>query len=349
MTHPACQHRLASVLAALFVWSFCVAPSSRAQELLPPSREVVYSHAFPGNWVMPKWHNGFLVEWKFDTKYSDEKTENVVVHDKDGKLFGKARIWVDGATFLRITDADVSADGKVVVVGNTISGSGELSSYLAVISLPATTAHIVQTSPFDGRAVTFAPDGTVWVLGLQGGPKFNVAKAPDHHVIEQFGTDYVLKGQYLLRSEFPCEIHPALTGNLGFPQILASADRIGFFAPNCRTWTELSPEGKLLGTWKWSAGALTSKGYDSTPIRVITFTSTNELYARRDFYSPTDVPYAARLVRFDRNSSTWIPVGTTAAGDAGLPFLTLMNADGDSLVYLAPGKTLVWAKAQTAP
>jgi hypothetical protein len=299
---------------------------------------------------MPKWHNGYLVEWKFDTKYSDEKTANVVVHDRDGKLFGKARIWLEGATFLRITDADAGADGKVVVVGSVISGSGESESYLAEVSFPAATVHVVETSPFDGRAVTFAPDGTVWVLGLQGGPKRSVSKAPDHHVIEHFGTDYVLQGQYVLRSEFPCEIHPALTGNLGIPQILASADRIGFFAPNCRTWTELSPEGKLLGTWKWSAGPPTSTGHDSTPIRVITFTSTNELYARRDSYSPMDVPDGARLVHFDRTSSTWVPVATSAADQAGLPFLTLMrNVDGDSLVYLAPGKTLVWAKPQSTP
>jgi len=349
MPHPVCKRNVPSVLVALLVWSFCVVQALRAQELLPPSRQVVYGDAFTGEFVMPKWHNGHLVRWKFDTKYSDEKAENVIAYDGDAKIVGKARIWLEGATFLRITDADVRADGKVVVVGSVISGSGESESYLAEVSFPAGTVRVVRTSPFDGRAVTFAPDGTVWVLGLQGGPKRHVSKAPDHFVIEQFGTDDHLKGQYMLRSEFPCDIHPALTGNLGLPQILASADRIGFFAPNCRTWTELDPEGKVLGTWKWNAGPPTSKGHDSTPIRVVALTSENELYARRDTYNPKDVPEGARLVHFDRTSNTWVPVETTAQDDAGVPFTWVMGSDGDSLVYLAPGKILVWAKLQITP
>jgi len=344
MTHPSCTHRLSSILVALFVWNLCVVPSVRAQELLPPSRQAVYGDAFTGEFVMPKWQNGHLVRWRHETRYTNP-AENLILYDRDARAVGKARVWLEGATFVFIVDAAVRPDGRVVVVGQAIGGSGEVESYVAEVSLAAAAVRVVQTSPFDGRAVTVAPDGTIWVLGLQpGGPGRSELKAPDHYVIERFGTDYHLTGQYLLRSQFPCKVHPAQSVG-GVVQILASADRIGFYSPSCRMWTELSLDGKLLGQWKWDDGPVDSTGHGSTSIRVVRITSTNELYARMDLKRD-----GARLARFDRKSSTWVPVGTSAADEAGVPFMTLLGGeDDDSLVYLAPGKTLVWAKPQSTP
>lgn len=164
-------------------------------------------------------------------------------------------------------------------------------------------------------------------------------------MIEHFGTDGLLKGQYVLRSEFPCEWHPALSGNGSVPQIQASADRIGFFAPACRTWFELSPDGKWLGGWTWKGKSFDSKDSDSTFITRVAFTATNELYASMD--SPP--ARAVILVRFDRESSTWIPVGTSPATDAGVPLALLDGIDGDSLVFWSTGGRLVWAKPQSTP
>ncbi len=341
------ENILALGLEALFLSFLCFAPGLAAQELPPPGRQVSFDGAFRGKyiWVIPKWHNGYAVNWKHDPSPYDQK-EDLVVYDRDGKLFGQARLWLEGAGAVRITDADVRSDGTVAAVGWATPDGGNFQQYLAEVSMPSGTVHVIQTTPFDGRAVTFAPDGTIWVLGLEsGGPERSVAKAPDHFMIKHFGTDGLLKGQYVLRSEFSCEWHPALAGNRAQPQIQASADRIGFFAPVCLMWAELSPDGKWLGGWRWKGKPFGSQDPDSTFISNVTLTSTNELYASMDSH-PLG---AVILVRFDRESSTWIPVNTSAATAAEAPFGYLEGTDGDSLVYLTSGKRFIWAKPQSTP
>jgi len=52
----------------------------------------------------------------------------------------------------------------------------------------------------------------------------------------------------------------------------------------------------------------------------------------------------ASLLRFDRQSGNWRPVETTAAENAGAPFIWLEGSDGDTLVYGSVGKKLAWFK-----
>jgi len=340
------KHSAALILEVICLCILCLAPGVSAQQLLPPFRQVVYQGSFRGKyvWVSPKWHNGYLYAWRHDPPPSDQ-TENIVVYDRNDKLFGKARILVEDESALRITDVDVSRDGTIAAVGWAITKWDALESYLAVVSMPAGTVHVIETSPFDGRAVTFAPDGTIWVLGLEsGGPDPSVRKAPDHFMVQHFGADGTLKGQYLRRSEFPCGSHPALSGNGAMSQISATADRIGIFAPACRMWVELGPDGKLLGHWRWDRPLFGSQDDTWNDILRVTLTPTNDLYATTRNSSSDH-----RLVRFDRESSTWLPVDISAADAAALPLGPLEGADGDSLVYLSTGKRLVWVKLHATP
>ena len=270
---------------------------------------------------LARWDNGFLVSWKFDNSVSDTEA-NVLVYNRDEKLFGKTRIWVEGATFLRITDATVGKDGQVAAVGFATTASGTFSEYLADISVTRGLARIVQLSPFAGRAVGFAPDGTIWVFGADLGPTGDGREpAPDHYTVRQFGTNDVLKGQFLLRSDFHCEL-----GRVPPVRVVPSADRIGFFSSVCRTWVELSLTGEMLGRWTWNPVSQVKYGHEQQEIMSVALTSSNELYgSRRNTGEP--------LVRFDRKTSEWIPVKMGADPNPA-PFLAiLLGADDDKLVY----------------
>ena len=108
-------------------------------------------------------------------------------------------------------------------------------------------------------------------------------------------------------------------------------------------WVELSPDGKWLGAWTWKGRSFGSEDPDPSFISNVTLTSTNELYGSKD------TSHEVILVRFDRDSSTWIPVGTSAATAAGAPFGRLEGPDGDSLVYVTTEGRFIWVKPQSTP
>jgi hypothetical protein len=339
---------LAVASAAGSLWILFTASDTFAQEVSPSqqvspsSRQVSYAAIFGNHpFVLPKWDNGFLISWIYDDP-ARSQNENLVVYDRDGKLVGKTRLWPAGATTVRIRDADIRSDGEIAVVGHVINESGQFAAFMAEVSIPAGKVHVVQTSPFEGQAVTFGPDGTIWVLGYQTDIHRNLSKT-DHYLIEEFGKDDVLLGQYLPRSEFPCSTHPAMQGNGQSPRIAASADRVGFYAPACRMWVELSASGKWLGQWRWQSGPLDARGRDTTPIMDLTLTSTNEVYAVKS------LPTEYSLVRLDRGSSTWTTIDTSAVENEGNPFTWLEGSDGDSLVYLSTDKRVAWTKLQSTP
>lgn len=311
-----------------------IAPDAAAQQMMAPIRQVKYEDAFRAGFSLPRWEQGHLVSWKYDTS-ATSTDENLAVFDRDGKLVGKTRVWLQGASLLRIEDATAREDGQAAVVGWVISSSGNVAAFLADVSLTHGTGKVIQTSPFEGQAVGFGPDGSIWVLGLVVGPERGKGPAPDHYMVQHFGTDGILRAQHLLRSDFSCELGLEFKG---IARVTASGDRIGIFSPSCRTWVELSPSGELMGQWKWNpVSPVSSRGVETAGILTITLTSTNELYGWREGVE-------RGLYRFDRHASAWIPVHTGTAQNAGTPPLSLEGSDGDTIVYHASEKRLAWFK-----
>lgn len=324
------------VVSILIAAVLSIAPSATAQQMSTPIRQVTDKEAnemLPGR--MPKWEQGYLVAWRMES-YPSDTNENVAVYDRDGKLVGKTRIWVPDASFLHIEDAAVRKDGNVAAVGWAMTNSGTIAGFLADVAVTRNSGRIIQTAPFEGMAVGFGPDGTIWVLGKVVGPGRGREPAPDHYMVQHFGADDVLKDQRFLLSEFSCEFARQFGRSL--PKVVASDDRIGFFAPTCRTWLELSPAGELLGKWTWSAKSPVVNGVEKTEITTVALTSANELYGQRDW------PKAGLLFRFDRPSSEWVPVDTDATASAVAPLYRLEGSDGDVLVYHSSDKRLVWSK-----
>jgi len=319
----------------LLLLALPIALKTAAQQVSAPIRQIAYEEAFqPGNSI-PKWEQSFLVSWKQDISSSDT-ADNLFLHDRDGAAVGKARIWVEGASFLRIEDAAARKDGRVAVVGWAVTNSGTLAAFVADVSVAQRSAHIIQTSPFEGRAVGFGPDGTIWVLGFELGPGRSREPAPDHYMVQHFGTDDVLEDQHLLRSNFDCELARDING---VPRVAASDDRIGLFAPFCRMWVELSPTGEVLNQWKWAPLSPVRNGNETAEgIRWVALTSTNELYGWSNRGRSQ-----RNLFRFDRKTSVWVPLETAAAQSAGA-LLALLGSDGDALVSRIVGKKVGWFK-----
>jgi len=319
----------------VFLSLLLLIPGAPAQQTSVPVRTVAYEDAFKlfeGRY--PKWEQGHLVAWKWDTSASDTG-ENIAVYDREGRVIGKTRAWLQDASFLRILDAAVRKDGEVAVVGWAITSSGTLAAFLGDVSVTRGSGQFVRTSPFEGRAVSFGADGTIWVLGLELGAGRGREPAADHSMVQHFGTDFVLKDEHLLRSDFSCEL--AAEGHGGLPLVVTSGDRVGLFAPGCRTWVELSPRGELLGQWKWNPLPAVPGKLQTEEVSFVTLTSDDELYGWKGTMAPG-------LVRFDRKLSAWVPVETRGAESAGAPLWWLQGSEGDMLVSQTVDKKLAWFK-----
>ena len=321
----------------LFVCALVIVPGVLPQQLSAPTGQTKNEYAFrAGVHPFPTWRQGYLVSWELNTWASDT-AENLAVYDRQGNLVGKTRIWLPDTSLIMILDAAARADGNVAAVGWAMTSSGTVAGFLADVSVAQNSARIIQTAPFEGQAVTFGPDGTIWVFGWQLGPGRKLSTASDHYMLRHFGTDDTLKDQYLLRSSFPCDKHPAAGFGGGRPRVVASSDRIGLLAPACNMWLEFSLTGEQLGQWQWSKESPASKGTGKLTVRTVSLIPSNELYGWLMW------PKEHELCRFDRKTSTWISVDTSKTYGAGAPFYYLLGNDGDALVYYAGDQKLAWA------
>ncbi|HXX17582.1 MAG TPA: hypothetical protein VEJ47_21970 [Candidatus Eremiobacteraceae bacterium] len=334
------------VLAALFGFScvtFCSAQEGKlqtAEELSAPTQVISYASAFVIGELVPIWSRGYVIAYRERT-YAGQTGPNLRVFDRQGKLVSEMRLWIDGASLIHIYNIAASSDGRLGVVGSVVDVAGSDAWIFADISLSnQRPVKIVHVSPFQARALDFAHDGSVWILGAKPAPgELSLRNAPDHFIVEHFSRDGVFEGEYIKRSTIPCK---ALPGAGGLARVVASDDRIGLFLQGCDYWVELKPNGDLIGTWHWSG-----KLANGTEQRVtyVALTSDDQLYAY--VVQARNGTQATRgLFRLDRSNSDWIPVNIGAVEQAGAPFGPVKGVEGDNLVYYTTNERVVWAKVE---
>ena len=298
---------------------------------------------------IPKWSSGLLFSLRSLTEGVDQRP-NLVAYRTDGSAVARVRVWFPDTFRLWLHDAAASQEGDVLAaVGVAQSVRGEFAGFLAFMSPAGAISRVIRTTPFEGYAMTFAPDRTIWVLGLQTGTDRSLRRAPEHKVVQQYDAKGALLKQLLPRSEFDCgNWHPARQQG-GRAWILSSADRIGILtSPACPEWLELSLDGAVVGRWKihgmpYAAGP--RQDLDGEKRRLLTgvvMTPDGEVYAsfggRRDQH---------RLFRLRRESGGWEPVPTADLEGMGLPWFSwLLGSDEDAVVYGSRGRQLrlVWAR-----
>lgn len=290
------------------------------------------------------WSEGYLFAYRRDSVPSDEQP-NLYVFDRKGAQVAKLRLWVEGASLMRILDIAASRDGsKVAVAGIAFNSSATVAGFLADIPVGKDgPVRIVHTSPFEPQSVTFAPDGSLWLVGVEVDETRRISAGPDHKMVQHLSSADVLVGEYLQKSSLGCEFHPA---SGPFTKIVTSDDRVGIFLPSCGTWVELNFAGELLGRWQWVKNERkddpAAAAIAGSEILTVGFSRKNVLYGAQ---SATP---GHGLFLFDRKSGKWNKVDDSelfAAGNGQIVWID--GLDGDQLVYHASGK-LMWARAAQA-
>ncbi len=112
----------------------------------------------------------------------------------------------------------------------------------------------VQTGLFEPNHIAFAPDGSLWIFGIEFTPKAKAIKPlTNYDSLRHFGVDGKLLGTFLPRSQFVAGLEPA-NSIWQDSHIFIGEDRIGILAANGTTarmqeWMDVGFDGEVLGTY----------------------------------------------------------------------------------------------------
>lgn len=193
---------------------------------------------------------------------------------------------------------------------------------------------MTELSPFEGYAIVFDQNDTLWLLGWQLGEGGKIANAAPHYVLHRYSREGLLLSRHLPWPGINCGVHPLM----GRARLAASEDRIGVFLPTCNTWLDVALTGDVRGRWQWQL----PEGYESSKVLFWTAVMTPDSRVYCHVTQP-DHPTArgvSSVWKLNRNRSTWEVVDSAAAVSAVGKLVWLAGVDRAQLVYATGNEEL---------
>ena len=246
----------------------------------------------PSN-TFPTFDHGYLVVYELES--------SLRVHGPDGSLvyrFRPAKGYPNSAA--------LRADGTgAAAVGHwTDDGSGAI----VCLDRSGTVTKVIETSGFIPVDLSFAEDGSLWVLGARAS-----ASEADYHLLRHYSKDGPELGRYVKRSSIGGSGEPVVDHTGGWV-IRTSQNRVGIhlFNSDPRLWIETTFDGVEQGRW-----VVDFDGYPAA------FTRSGDVFGRS----------IAGPVKLDRQTGKWQSISLAEDG-------RLAGAEADDLVLLDPTGTV---------
>lgn len=201
--------------------------------------------------VLTPFHNGFRPQW-------ERERTSIHLYDTSGKMVRDNDLLLTGVESFTIQNVAVSRSGLVAAAVQAVNSDGAIASAIALFEKPGAPERIIRTNPFIVSNVTIANDGSVWVLG--GDPKLEhaikhtaatLAKKAQLCILQKYGPDGLLAGEFLKRSSFGETRTPGQGKPLALPNGIGLL--LGHDGDSVWEWLELSLAGDLLDRWKLPA------------------------------------------------------------------------------------------------
>lgn len=305
-----------------------------AGEELVETRSSNFIEAYSENRIAPKFQNGRLISWRFETAAADQ---NVFIYSKTGELIGSRALGPSGALKVRLHDVAVDASGAIAGVGQAVDSEGRLAQFLAIVPNAQSAVSIHRLNPLVGNRVAFASDSTVWLLvsrSDEGGGED--ASQGDYEVVRHYSSTGSLLGEMVPRSSLH-GLFPISGGTGGNDRtfLAANGERIGVYLGTSGRWME------------WKTGKLTECSF-SVPLR-----------AGQAPIALSDVVVPARggpialfehmagfgLYQLDCERGSWTVLSLFGSGDRQ-SVTNLLGIDGSEMVFRgwrAADATVLWA------
>jgi hypothetical protein len=244
---------------------------------------------------IPVWNGGSIAVRPRDS------SENPVLSfiNRSGGEGPPIALVIPGASAVKVASVAQGPDGKSVVAGMAYDSSGKGGGFIAVVSADRSSMTTFQVFPYCPYSVRFAPDGTVWALGLEMINANPNAKAIDqgHSLIRQYDQSGKQLAGYIPRNSLPGIAPMALVDDIMAGGFATAQGRIGWYAAEASQYFEIS------------SGALTAypgvAGTGGSPATGMALTDSGATLISAD-----------QIYSLDRTSKKWVPLALPG-GSAG--------------------------------
>lgn len=264
-------------------------------------------------YAAPTFHSGYMVQ--FGITFPPE----IKVFANSGATATDARIAFDTAPYVRIRGATVSRTGRVAFSAVARDKEGRLAETIGWMNPSGDLEFVVRTDDYAAKHLTFAPDGTLWILGY-------------NNRIDVMAHFSAAGEQIMPFIELPriSRVRNFVTAGA----ILTNASRVALVLDTRRLIVEFAHDGATLGKWPLPP---------NKEVRGTALTDSGDLYLAMSNPRPR-VPteldeYQAdhQLLRLDRLRGIWEEIEFSHLIKPDEPeFIHLYGADDDNLVIGTP-------------
>jgi hypothetical protein len=217
------------------------------------------------------------------------------------------------APYVRIRSVAISNMGRIAYSGIARDDKGRGVTVLGWIAASGAPEFVVRADKFAGEHLSFAPDGTLWVLG----------RTNKVDLLAHFDTGGRQITPYI---EFPRDTTGTLSNFLPEPiSMIAIANRVGILRDGKSVWTEVSIDGRTLGEWPLPRR---TRGFTG-----IAFTPAGNVYISTDQSGEPKGVADVHLLKLQKGTGQWTEIRYDALLAPGASrYMHLYGARGEDLV-----------------
>jgi hypothetical protein len=128
-------------------------------------------------------------------------------------------------------------DGSLAVVGSAFSNDSQGIAFLAWVSPGRQEQTVVRLSPFLPRAVTVAPDGVIWTVGVEPGDN------SDYPIIRRFDRTGKLLGTAVPKGSLKVADTGRFTDPTDYSYMASAKDRVGWYSEAAGVFISFALDG----------------------------------------------------------------------------------------------------------
>jgi hypothetical protein len=287
-----------------------------------------------------------LSQWVFGylPKYS-RSTPSVWMLDRTGReIIPRTELSFPDATRIEIKAVTADRSGNLFASAEVWSYGQAASGIIVRMNRDQSPALVIRTNDFLGIALAVSPSNEIWCFGLPLLFQTTRTTTQEYQTVLRFSHSGNLISSVLPRSGFGKDTIPTEAyGDLGFPMIWASKNRIGVYSAKARRWVELDSTtgATLLDIFVTPPTA--ADGTVGAPYNMGLLDDDNSVYmsfATNHF----GTGQINGLFWLDEDSRRWIPAPERSkSSEYGL----LSGGDGKNLIFRGGSRTFGWFDAQS--
>ena len=282
--------------------------------------DIQVSHKFES---IPTWSGNALIS----IEGSLSGSPSVWVFDAEGRQLAQIAVVIPSSSYVEVRAAWHGSDGTTAICGAANDEKGHRAGFLALASAAGKIESLIRTEPYSPTAVAIAPDGTVWMKGVEYLPVERKPSKTRNGILRHFDRSGKLMASFLPQSDF---ILRELFG--GIDQLAVNSARVGWYnGGGATTYFEVVgdqleryPAVQRLAT---DAEKVPGAPMQSYQISGLAITDDDRVFVTSSVNGKNP-----RVFTLDRLSRSWLPV---ALPDGGEPPLTnwLLGGNGTTLVF----------------